>query len=73
VFHDAPEPVLALQRDLEGFPSVLGCFNLSPEPVTFSWAAAASATVLEGHGLPGSISGEEITLPAYGAWFGTVG
>jgi alpha-glucosidase len=72
-FHDAPEPVLALQRDLAGFPSVLGCFNLSPSPVTFTWAAAAAATVLEGHGLPGSIAGSEITLPAYGAWFGTVG
>ena len=73
VFHDAPEPVLALQRDLEGFPSVLACFNLSDQAVTFSWDAAAPATVLEGHGLPGSISGSEITLPPYGAWFGTVG
>jgi alpha-glucosidase len=73
VFHDAPEPVLALQRDLPGSPSVLACFNLSEREVTFTWTAAASAAVLAGHGLPGSNAGGEITLPPYGAWFGTVG
>ncbi|HZV64283.1 MAG TPA: alpha-amylase family glycosyl hydrolase [Telluria sp.] len=71
-FFDAPEPVLALRRDLDGHPGVLAAFNLSAQPQTFAWPQAANAASLAGHGLPGSAAGSTITLPAYGAWFGTV-
>jgi hypothetical protein len=26
---------------------------------------------MEGHGLPGEVTGTVVTLPAFGAWFGT--
>src|SRR4051812_43408736 len=38
VFFDAPEPVLALRRDLPGHPSILAVFNLGPDPVSFELA-----------------------------------
>ena len=72
VFFDAPEPVLALRRDLAGQPSVLAAFNLGTEALTFAWPAAAGAGELAGHGLPGSKDGAHITLPAHGGWFGTL-
>ncbi|MES2127319.1 MAG: alpha-amylase family glycosyl hydrolase [Pseudomonadota bacterium] len=71
-FFDAPEPVLALRRDLEGLPSVLAAFNLSNHPVSFAWPAAQAAEALAGHGLPGSASDGLVSLPPFGAWFGTV-
>jgi alpha-glucosidase len=71
-FFEAPEPVLALRRDLAGHPGVLAAFNLSAEPVSFDWPQAAGADDLNGHGLPGSRNGASVTLPPYGAWFGTV-
>jgi alpha-glucosidase len=70
VFFDAPEPVLALRRDLAGEPGVLAVFNLGPLPVSFKLAQAEGATALAGHGLPGSVHGDMVELPAYGAWFG---
>ena len=70
-FFDAPEPVLALRRDLDGHPGVLAVFNLGREAVSFELPAAAGATVMTGHGLPGSVDGTRVTLPAYGAWFGS--
>ncbi len=70
-FFDAPEPVLALRRDLAGHPSILAVFNLGPEPVDFTWPEAQGATALEGHGLPGSVAGGIATLPPFGAWFGS--
>jgi alpha-glucosidase len=69
-FFDAPEPVLALRRTLDGEASVLAAFNLSNAPVTFDWPETASAQDLAGHGLPGEASNGRVTLPAYGAWFG---
>jgi len=69
-FFDAPEPVLALQRDLEGHAPLVAVFNLGPEPVTLTLPALAGATALEGHGMPGSVDGTSVTLPPYGAWFG---
>ncbi len=69
-FFDAPEPVLALRRDLDGHPSVLAAFNLSDKAVSFDWPATAQATAMTGHGLPGSAEGGKVTLPPYGAWFG---
>ncbi len=72
-FFDAPEPVLALRRDLDGHKGVLAAFNLGAHPVSFAWREAEGADPLTGHGLPGSAAGGMVTLPAYGAWFGTVG
>jgi alpha-glucosidase len=73
VFFDAPEPILALRRDLPGFPGLLAVFNLGPEPVTFDWPQAKGAVALEGHGLPGGAVDGVVSLPGFGAWFGTAG
>ena len=70
-FFDAPEPVLALRRDLDGHAGVLAVFNLGREEVSFELPAAAGATAMMGHGLPGSVDGTRVTLPPYGAWFGS--
>ncbi len=70
-FFDAPEPVLALRRDLAGHPAILAVFNLGPEPTSFAWPEAQGAAALEGHGLPGSAAGGVVTLPPFGAWFGS--
>jgi alpha-glucosidase len=71
-FFDAPEPVLALRRDLDGMPRLLAAFNLSDRAVAFAWPDAVQAEDLDGHGLPGSRDGERLTLPPYGAWYGRV-
>jgi alpha-glucosidase len=71
-FFDAPEPVLALRRDLAGHDSVLAVFNLSNAPVSFDWPASAGATALDAHGLPGDAANGKLTLPPYGAWFGAL-
>jgi alpha-glucosidase len=71
VFFDAPEPVLALRRDLAGHPGLLAVFNLGPEAVSFAWPEAKGAIALEGHGLPGSAADGVVTLPPFGAWFGS--
>jgi alpha-glucosidase len=39
--------------------------------VTFPWPEAQGATALEGHGLPGSYANGVVTLPPFGAWFGS--
>jgi alpha-glucosidase len=72
VFFDAPEPVLALRRDLAGHAGIVAVFNLGPEPVTFTLPEVAGAVALAGHGLPGTVEGDTLSLPAYGAWFGSV-
>jgi alpha-glucosidase len=71
VFFDTPEPVLALQRDLPDHPSVLALFNLGPDPVNFELAQLEGAVPLIGHGLHGTVEGTQVSLPSYGAWFGT--
>jgi alpha-glucosidase len=71
-FFDAPEPVLALRRTLAGAPAVLAAFNLSNAPVSFDWPETTAAAPLAGHGLPGQAQQGRVTLPAYGAWFGTL-
>ncbi|MCC2971021.1 alpha-amylase family glycosyl hydrolase [Massilia sp. IC2-476] len=71
-FFDAPEPVLALRRDVAGIDSVLAAFNLSNREVSFDWPASSGAQSLESHGLPGQAAGGKVTLPPYGAWFGSV-
>lgn len=69
-FYDAPEPVLALRRDLHGERGVIAVFNLGAEPVSFNLPQAAGAQQLEGYGLPGTIDNGVVSLPAFGAWFG---
>jgi alpha-glucosidase len=70
VFFDAPEPVLALRRDLAGENPVLAAFNLGDKEVSFEWPETAGAGDMAGHGLAGCASGGRVTLPPYGAWFG---
>ncbi|WP_426173864.1 alpha-amylase family glycosyl hydrolase [Massilia sp. TWR1-2-2] len=71
VFFDAPEPVLALRRDLAGHAGLLAVFNLGPNAASFSWPEARGATTLPGHGLNGDVAAGVVTLPPFGAWFGT--
>ena len=68
-FFNAPEPILALQRELDG-KNVFAAFNLSDRPQSFEWPLAAAAQALTGHGLPGAKTGARLELPAYGGWFG---
>ena len=70
VFFDAPEPVLALRRDLAGHPGLIAMFNLGPAPAQFDLREVEGAVAMNGHGLPGSVEGTSVTLPPYGAWFG---
>ncbi len=72
VFYDAPEPVLALRRDLAGMPGIVAVFNLGAAPVVLELPEVAGAQALAGHGLHGSVNGTTVSLPAYGAWFGTL-
>jgi alpha-glucosidase len=72
VFFDAPEPVLALRRDLAGHPPVLAAFNLGDKPVSFEWLETGKADKLAGHGLFGEAKSGLVSLPAFGAWFGTI-
>ncbi|KFI08920.1 alpha-glucosidase [Massilia sp. BSC265] len=71
-FFDAPEPVLALRREVDGMDSVLAAFNLSDREVRFDWPDSAAAQQLDAHGLPGQAAGGRLTLPPYGAWFGSI-
>jgi alpha-glucosidase len=71
-FFDAPDPVLALRRAVNGMPAVLAAFNLSNREVEFEWLEGADAEDMQGHGLPGTRAGARVTLPPYGAWFGAV-
>lgn len=71
-FFDAPEPVLALRRDLAGHDSVLAAFNLSNEEVSFDWPATDGVAQMPVDGLAGSAQQGRVTLAPYGAWFGTV-
>jgi alpha-glucosidase len=51
---------------------MLAAFNLSNEPVAFAWPEAAGATDVDGHGLPGMREVAQVSLPPYGAWYGTL-
>jgi alpha-glucosidase len=69
-FFDVPEPVLALERSLPGERSVIAVFNLGAQPVSFALPETAGAEKLAQPGLPGEVVDGQVTLPAYGAWFG---
>jgi alpha-glucosidase len=71
-FFDAPQAVLALRRDVQGMDSVLAAFNLTDREVSFDWPETAGAAALDAHGLPGQAAGGKVTLPPYGAWFGSI-
>jgi alpha-glucosidase len=51
---------------------VLAAFNLSGETVSFDWPALDGAAQMQVDGLQGSAERGRVTLPAYGAWFGTL-
>jgi alpha-glucosidase len=69
-FFDAPEPVLALRRDLVGMPSVIAVFNLGAEAQEITLVEAADYIALDGHGFESELNDGVIYLPAFGAWFG---
>ncbi|PRC95185.1 alpha-amylase family glycosyl hydrolase [Solimicrobium silvestre] len=69
-FYDSPEPLLALRRDLDGMPSVIVVLNLGSQKINFNLPDCSTYQALEGHGFVGSMVDGEISLPAYGAWFG---
>jgi alpha-glucosidase len=71
-FFDAPEPVLALRRDLAGERSIIAVFNLGGDAVTVDLPQSAGAEQMAGYGLPGTAAGGKVQLPAFGAWFGYV-
>lgn len=68
-FHDAPEPVLCFTRSL-GKEALLCVFNLKPEPVTYQLPMDAKA--VDGNGFTSKLNGKTLSLPAYGAFFGSV-
>ena len=70
VFYDAPETVLALRRDLAGFPSVIAIINLGEKAVSFDLSDSAAYETMQGHGLAGVAVNGRVELPGYGAWFG---
>lgn len=69
-FYDAPEPVLAIRRELDGLPAVLALLNLGAQAITFTLPESASYAALQGHGLAGSAVNGSVTLPPFGGWFG---
>ncbi|HEX7111456.1 MAG TPA: alpha-amylase family glycosyl hydrolase [Mizugakiibacter sp.] len=69
----APEPVLALERELDGA-TIRAYFNTSNRACAFAPALPANARVLDGHGLAaGMLAGAELRLPAFGALFVALG
>jgi len=70
-FFDAPEPVLAFCRQLDGEPTIFAAFNLGDQTVNFVWPEVAGAMLLTGYNLPGTLNSKTLELPAFGAWFGT--
>ena len=72
-FLDAPEPVLAFTRTLDG-QSVLAAFNLSAQPASLDVSALAGLTPLDGHGLAqGIIEGGTLHLPGHAVMYGALG
>ena len=68
-FLDAPEPILAFERAIEG-QRLLVVFNLSAHPLQWALPAGLQASALHGHGL---VSAEPATgqlmLPAHGVFY----
>jgi alpha-glucosidase len=68
-FLDAPEPVLAFVRSIDG-EQVLAAFNLGKQAQSFSLDGFDTAAALDGHGLPqGTLRGGMLELPGHGVLF----
>jgi alpha-glucosidase len=65
-FHDAPEPLVAFERALDG-ERILCLFNLGPTEVHLP--LAVRATALEGHGFGGRVADDRVTVPGIDAAF----
>ncbi|MBU6417012.1 MAG: alpha-glucosidase C-terminal domain-containing protein, partial [Xanthomonadaceae bacterium] len=71
-FLDTPEPVLAFTREASG-ENLLVAFNLSDSRTDLSIPSLRGARLLHGHGLhEGTLDGEYVRLPAYGAMFASL-
>lgn len=71
-FVDAPEPVLAFYRTPDEGPALLCVFNLGRSPVEIDTPAQGLRQILtriDEH-LEGTLTGERITLPAHGFFYG---
>jgi alpha-glucosidase len=67
-----PQPVLAFTRHVDD-ETVLVVFNLGDAAVDVQLPPLGELHALEGHGLlTGSLRGDSLRLPAYGAWFARV-
>jgi alpha-glucosidase len=71
-FHDAPEPILALSRKLEG-KEVFCVFNLGRTPQAYDTTRIGTVTPLGGHGFASRLDGATVVLPPFTAFFGDVG
>lgn len=67
----APDPVLALERELDGV-RMRAWFNTGNEACVFSVDQASSFRAINGHGLvSGELGESRVSLPAFGALFAT--
>ena len=68
-FVEAPEPVLAFKRTLDG-ECLLAVFNLSPRAVEWHMPAGLQARPLQGHGLlSGEVAGNTLHLPGHAVYY----
>jgi alpha-glucosidase len=71
-FLDAPEPVLAFTRGLDG-ERWLVVFNLSGDETSWALPDGIIARAIDGHGLAsGAVEGGQLRLPAHGVFYGTL-
>lgn len=70
-FHDAPAPLLALEREHESA-RILCVFNLGADDCEWATPDLGRWRALDGHGYDGRIDGDRLRLPGYGAFYGMV-
>ena len=67
------DPVFAFSRTLDG-QTLLCAFNLSGKPAKYALPAdGGQITALPAPGASGVLDADQLTLPAYGYFFGTLG
>ena len=72
-FFDAPEPVLAFEREHDGR-RMLVAFNLSAAPVEWPLPAGLRPQALDAPGVAaGAVDADRLHLPAHGAYYATLG
>ncbi|MGN6739730.1 alpha-glucosidase family protein [Dyella sp.] len=72
-FVDAPEPVLAFTRTLDG-ETVFAAFNLGAQPASLDVGSLGTLTALDGHGLAaGSLADGMLQLPAHALMYARIG